>query len=112
MLLGVPASAWGYDMKLNGIPKSKKFELRDKSHRSIACPVCGCKKNGCIDSRSPGDGKYIRRRRVCTKGHRFTTREVVIPDFRELSDKELLDLAEEERMEKAVRSVIEALKNK
>lgn len=96
-------------MKLNGIPKSKKSQLRE---HSIECPVCGSHKNGCMDSRTAGDGEYIRRRRVCANGHRFSTREVVMPDFHQLSDKELMELAEEEKMEKAVRSVIETLKNK
>lgn len=35
-----------------------------------------------------------------------------MPNFHQLSDKELMELAEEEKMEKAVRSVIETLKNK
>lgn len=48
---------------------------------SLKCPKCGnALKSDVLDSRSPLTGDYIRRRRVCQCGHKFTTREVVWSD--------------------------------
>ena len=44
----------------------------------MKCPFCGSKKDKVIDSRSPGDGKSVRRRRECLRcDRRFTTYEYI-----------------------------------
>ena len=46
----------------------------------IACPHCGSIDHAVKDSR-PGPG-YLRRRRYCVCGQRFTTVEIEVNDFR------------------------------
>lgn len=62
-----------YNKKKSGIPNK-----RETNSYSLACPICGIKTSGVIDSRPTY--KHIRRRRVCSNGHRFTTHEIVIQD--------------------------------
>jgi rRNA maturation protein Nop10 len=45
----------------------------DSYTNSMPCPECGLKLSVVIDSRPNSDA--IRRRRVCPKGHRYTTYE-------------------------------------
>ena len=44
---------------------------------SLPCPVCGSKISEVRDSRGVADASYIRRRRICDKGHPYTTQERV-----------------------------------
>ncbi|MGI6402570.1 MAG: transcriptional regulator NrdR [Thermoguttaceae bacterium] len=41
----------------------------------MKCPYCGGDNDHVIETRTSSDGLYIRRRRLCSKGHRFTTYE-------------------------------------
>lgn len=44
----------------------------------IACPTCGVVVSRVTDSRGVREGRYIRRRRLCARGHRFTTVEAAV----------------------------------
>lgn len=41
----------------------------------LRCPNCGEPESWVVDSRTPKSGAFIRRRRECACGHRFTTYE-------------------------------------
>lgn len=45
---------------------------------SMCCPKCGSVHSIVFDTRTPYMGDYTRRRRVCDRGHRFTTTEMVV----------------------------------
>jgi len=49
------------------------------SEKGVACPRCGSPQNLVTDSRPQPQGRYIRRRRRCDCGERFTTMEIVVP---------------------------------
>lgn len=42
----------------------------------LECPRCGSTTSGVVDTRT-GAG-FVRRRRQCAAGHRYTTREVIV----------------------------------
>lgn len=50
----------------------------------ICCPECGKRESITIDSRP--SLSYVRRRRLCIEGHRFTTREEVVPEGQWIPD--------------------------
>ena len=53
------------------------------------CPNCGSPQSRVTDSRAREDTKSIRRRRECLKcGERWTTREVIITEFKVAMSKE------------------------
>lgn len=47
----------------------------------MRCPSCGNDDDRVIDSRSSRDGRAVRRRRVCSCGHRYTTFERLANEF-------------------------------
>jgi transcriptional repressor NrdR len=47
----------------------------------VRCPSCGNDDDRVIDSRSSQDGRAVRRRRVCSCGHRYTTFERLANEF-------------------------------
>lgn len=49
------------------------------SPKGLSCPQCGNAETGVTDSRPDAIGRYIRRRRRCQCGERFTTMEIVVP---------------------------------
>jgi transcriptional regulator NrdR family protein len=53
--------------------------MAGKSTPGLACPECGSPTSEVVDSRS-ADG-FIRRRRECQRGHRFTTHEYLAPEY-------------------------------
>lgn len=73
-------------MKLEGIPPQV---TRKRWSMCLPCPVCGVRKAALLYSRPNKHEDYIRRRRVCPNGHRYTTHETAlreqelayVPDF-------------------------------
>lgn len=57
---------------------------------SVTCPVCASTKGAVTDSR-PSEGS-IRRRRMCSNGHRFSTIEVLTTNRPDLDPKVLKNL--------------------
>jgi len=55
----------------------------------IACPECGVTRSLVTDSRQFGDRR--RRRRMCPKGHRFSTLELPVETLEQL-ERELAEL--------------------
>lgn len=44
----------------------------------VPCPACGARASRVYDTRAPRGQQYLRRRRECSCGMRFTTHEVLV----------------------------------
>jgi len=53
---------------------------------AIACPTCGSPASHVVDSRGVRASDYIRRRRVCESGHRFSTVETAVRETQKPQD--------------------------
>ncbi len=56
----------------------------DKRVSKLECPECGKSFKRVLDSRKVGVG--VRRRRECVNGHRHTTHERFVGDYKEIAD--------------------------
>lgn len=52
---------------------------------TIPCPACGSHQNSVLDVRYADEG-YVRRRRSCQCGYRFTTYEMLADSIRHVPD--------------------------